>query len=74
MVAYICDCKKDCSESADCHKNGGVCVFTFDPAHAANGESKYPHKEPDRFEIQYVEIAPDEVVTYFWERELEKNA
>lgn len=47
-IAYICDKKKDCSESRSC---GTLCNHTTDGAHAVNGICLDPEHN-DRFELE----------------------
>lgn len=75
MVAYICNQKRECCNTCDCAKNGGDCIYTFDPESALNGETKFPQKEPDRFEAQTFEVDNgNKSVTYYWERKAESDA
>ena len=67
-VAYICDCKKDCSKSCGCCVNKGPCSHTCDIEHAKNFTETPIVIGDDRF----VDVTPGDGTGEAYYEEVEK--
>lgn len=62
-IAYICNCKKDCSGGSGCIVNGGPCSHTTDIAFAKNYTEVPLVTEDKNFSI----ISDDYQEARYWE-------